>query len=34
MLQNLADDCLILDTGYHLGFASALLADRNVDKVN
>jgi len=31
MLQNLVDDRLILDTGYHPGFASALLAERNVD---
>jgi hypothetical protein len=34
MLQNLVDDHLILDTAYHLGFASALRAGRHIDKVN
>ena len=31
MLQNFVDNQLILDTGYHLGFSSALLADRHID---
>jgi hypothetical protein len=34
VLQNLVDDHLILDTGYHLGFATALRTDRHIDKVN
>jgi hypothetical protein len=34
MIQYLGDDHLILDTGNWLGFTSALLADRYVNKVN
>ena len=31
MLKDLVDDRLILDTGNHFGFASALRADRHID---
>jgi hypothetical protein len=34
VLKDLVDDRLILDTGDYLGFTSALLADRYVNKVN
>jgi hypothetical protein len=34
MIQDLVDDRLVLDTGDYLGFTSALLADRDVNKVN
>lgn len=31
MLNDLVDDRMILDTGNHIGFASALRADRHID---
>jgi len=29
--ENLVDDCRVLNTGYHPGFAAALLASRHID---